>query len=79
MVKDEALENVKGMVPFPCGCGSEAVVYKGATGQISVPCRVCGRFALFDQDRMIAIPAKPLKGASHKFKSGRLSPSRLGP
>ena len=77
---EDDLTSIKGMIPFPCGCrNSEAVVYKGATGKISVRCKTCGRPALFDQDRMTAIVIQPIKGASKKFHTSGISPSRLGP
>lgn len=76
---EDDLNNIKGMIPFPCGCKNEAMVYKGATGKISVRCRVCGKPALIDQDKMVAIPFRPVRGASRKFHSNGTSPSRLGP
>ena len=76
---EDDLSNIKGMISFPCGCKCEAMVYKGATGKISVRCRVCGKPALIDQDRMNAMPFKAVRGAARKFHTSGISPSRLGP
>ena len=59
---------VKGMIEFPCGCGSKDLVYIGATGKASHACPNCKRFAIFDYDSMTAIPSKALKGATQKLR-----------
>ena len=62
-------QQVKGMIPFPC-CPKESVMaYAEAHGRSSNKCPKCGRFAVFDFDRMSAEPGKPCRGASDQYRN----------
>ncbi len=64
-----SLEDIRGIISFPCCPKQTAVVSKDAHGRVSVQCANCGRFLLIDQDRMTATVMKPCKGAKAKFRA----------
>ena len=64
-----SLEDIRGIISFPCCPKQTAVVSKDAHGRVSVQCANCGRFLLIDQDRMTAAVMKPCKGAKAKFRA----------
>jgi hypothetical protein len=59
---------VKGMIKFPCCKKEKIIVYEGAEGRSSNKCPRCGKYALFDFDKMTSEPAEVARGVSHKFK-----------
>ena len=51
MLRD-TLSGVKGYISYPCCKKEKAVVYEGAHGRASYKCPHCGKFAVFDFDKM---------------------------
>lgn len=64
-------EELKGQIPFPCCPKEKAMAYESSHGRVSLKCPRCGRFAIFDFDKMTAHLSGAAKGASHKFKSDK--------
>lgn len=64
-----SLDQIKGIIQFPCCPKQTAVVSWDAHGRVSVQCANCGRFLLLDNDRMTATVTKPCKGAKAFFKT----------
>ena len=64
-----SLDQIKGIIQFPCCPKQTAVVSRDAHGRVSVQCANCGRFLLLDNDRMTATVTKPCKGAKALFKT----------
>ena len=64
-----SLDQIKGIIQFPCCPKQTAVVSRDAHGKVSVQCANCGRFLLLDNDRMTATVTKPCKGAKALFKT----------
>ena len=62
-------EKLKGQIPFPCCPKEKAIAYENSHGRASYKCPRCGKFAIFDFDKMEAYPTRAAKGASHKFRS----------
>lgn len=62
-------EKLKGQIPFPCCPKEKAIAYESSHGRASYKCPRCGKFAIFDFDKMEAYPTRAVKGASHKFRS----------
>ena len=71
--KDEFGE-MKGMIPFPCGCKASVLVFEETKGRISTPCPICGKISLFYTAEMTAEVTGPERGAFRKLNKG-LSPS----
>ena len=63
------VEKLKGQISFPCCSKEKVMAYESSHGRVSLKCPRCGRFAIFDFDKMMAYLSKAAKGASHKFKS----------
>ncbi len=59
----ERLE-VKGYIPFPCHKRHKKIVFNGCHGITSDACPQCGEYALFDLDKMLSVPSKPIRGAT---------------
>ena len=64
-----SLDQIKGIIQFPCCPKQTAVVSQDAHGRISVQCANCGKYLLIDNDRMTATVTKPCKGATARFRS----------
>ena len=64
-----SLEDVRGIISFPCCPKQTAVVSKDAHGRVSVQCANCGKFLLIDNDKMTATVTKPCKGAKARFRN----------
>ena len=64
-----SLDQIKGIIQYPCCPKQTAVVSLNAHGQISVQCANCGKFLLIDNDKMTATVTKPCKGAKTRFRS----------
>jgi len=64
-----SLEEIKGIIQYPCCPRQNAVIALDAHGRVSVQCANCGRFLLIDNDRMTATVMKPCKGATARFRS----------
>ncbi len=64
-----SLDQIKGIIQYPCCPKHTAVVSLNAHGQISVQCANCGKFLLIDNDRMTATVTRPCKGAKARFRS----------
>lgn len=60
-------EKLKGMIPFPCCKTEKVMAFESSSGRTSNKCPRCGKFAVFDFDRMTAYYAPALRGAAHKF------------
>ena len=62
-------EKLKGFIPFPC-CEKEKMMV-GATchGKVSSKCPRCGKFSIFDFDKMESYPGHAAKGIVQKFKN----------
>lgn len=65
----DTAEKLKGLISFPCCPKEKAMAYESSHGRISLKCPKCGRFVIFDLDKMTAYMSRAIKGASHKFKS----------
>ena len=50
------------MIAFPCGCKAKVLIYEGSKGKISMPCPICGKFALFYPEQMTAEVSGPACG-----------------
>jgi hypothetical protein len=59
---------LKGIIPFPCCPKEKIMAYEGSSGKCSIKCPKCGRYAIFDYDKMEAVPGETLRGAAHKLK-----------
>lgn len=59
---------LKGMIQFPCCEKEKIMVYEGSSGKCSIKCPKCGRYAIFDYDKMTAVPGEILRGAAHRLK-----------
>ena len=59
---------IKGMISYPCCEKEKIVAYKGSSGKCSIKCPQCGRYAIFDFDKMSARPGKTLRGITHYLK-----------
>lgn len=62
-------DSFKGMIQYPC-CSHKALVYEGASGKVSIPCTRCGKYILFDYDKMTASIGGAAKGAVHRLQKG---------
>ena len=56
-------EKLKGQIPFPCCPKEKAIAYESSHGRASYKCPRCGKFAVFDFDKMEAYPTRAVKGA----------------
>lgn len=61
-------DRVKGMIPFPCCPRENVIVFMNTHGPASIKCPRCGRFAIFDYDRMTATAMRAFRGASRMYK-----------
>lgn len=59
---------IKGMIAFPCCNKEKIMVYEDSTGHSSNKCPRCGKYALFDFDKMEATEGEALRGAAHRFR-----------
>ncbi len=67
------------MISFPCCKKEKIMVYEGSKGHSSNKCPNCGKYAVFDFDKMTATESEVLRGAVHRFKSKQdISLSRQG-
>jgi len=64
-----SLDQIKGIIQFPCCPKQTVVAAVDAHGRASVQCANCKRFLLIDYDRMTATVTKPCKGATARFRS----------
>ena len=64
-----SLDEIKGIIQYPCCPKQNAVIALDAHGRVSVQCANCGRFLLIDNDRMTASIKKPCKGVAARFKN----------
>lgn len=69
MENDNVAYKLKGMISFPCCPKEKIMVYEGASGKCSIKCPKCGRYAIFDYDRMKSVPGETLRGASHRLRT----------
>ena len=46
-METDIYENLRGYIPFPCGCKAKILVYEGTTGKTSTQCPICGKFSVF--------------------------------
>ncbi len=61
------LEEYAGFIIYPCCPKEKVLVKKGTTGATSQKCPHCGKYVLFDYNRMEAFLMKPLRGAAKRF------------
>lgn len=66
MLKKET-DNYKGFVVYPV-CGAKTFVESSAHGRVSTQCRY-KKYLVFDYDQMVAIPSKPKRGLSMRFRT----------
>lgn len=66
MVRQET-DNYKGVIVCPF-CGAKTFVEFGAHGRASSQCR-CKKYLVIDFDQMVAIPSKPKRGLSMRFRT----------
>ncbi len=71
----ESLEQVKGYITFPCCASEKKMVYASGRGRVSDKCPRCGKFAMFDLDRMRSWPTGALKGIVCKQNNRKYRPS----
>lgn len=64
-----SLDQIKGIIQYPCCPKQTAVVSLDAHGRISVQCANCGKYLLIDNDKMTATVTRPCKGAKARFRS----------
>ena len=64
-----SLDEIKGIIQYPCCPKQNAVIALDAHGRVSVQCANCGRFLLIDNDRMTASITKPCNGVAALFKN----------
>lgn len=56
---------IKGYITYPCCPKEKNLVYEGAHGKNSCRCGRCGKFLLFDYDKMEANIISAVKGATY--------------
>lgn len=77
MENGNTVNSIKGMIAFPCCEKEKIIVYEGSSGKCSIKCPHCGRYAIFDYDKMSAVPSKTLRGVIQKLNNKEYaSPSR---
>lgn len=54
---------LKGMISFLCCKKEKIMAYEGSSGRCSIKCPRCGRYAIFDYDKMEAEQGETLRGA----------------
>lgn len=59
-MNQDKLSGVKGYISYPCCKKEKAVVYAGAHGKASYKCPHCGKFAVFDFDKMSSHPSRAI-------------------
>ena len=57
-------EEEKGIIPFPCCPGEKIIVYECMQGRTSNKCPRCGKYAVFDFEKMISYKGMPLRGVN---------------
>lgn len=62
------IQEIKGMIEFPCHPKEKVAAYTDSHGHASIKCPTCGTYSIFNYDAMTATKAKALRGAVHKFK-----------
>lgn len=67
-VIDSNIKELKGQILYPCCPKEKAMVGKTCHGKASYKCPRCGKFVLFDFDRMKAYPITAMRSASQRFK-----------
>lgn len=67
-MESSCAEALKGMIPFPCCPGEKVMAYQSSRGKSSNKCPRCGKFAIFDFDKMTAYRSSAYQGASHRFR-----------
>ena len=60
---------LKGMISFPCCSKEKIMAYEGVSGKSSIKCPKCGRYAIFDFDKMESVPGETLRGAAHRLRT----------
>lgn len=60
---EASVENIRGMIAYPCRCGRKVLVYENCRGRSSSQCPQCKQFAVFDFDNMTAVPCSAVRGA----------------
>ena len=60
-------KEIKGVIPFPCCKKEKIIVYVGTEGKSSNKCPKCGKYAVFDFDKMVSRPTDAARGVSHQF------------
>ncbi len=66
-MEDNLARKIKGMIPYPCCQNEKVLVYENTTGQSSCKCPRCGKYAVFDYDRMVSKPSVAVRGATRKL------------
>lgn len=59
---------LNGMIEFPCCKKEKVMIYEGTSGRCSVKCPRCGKYVIFDYDKMEAVLGAAIRGASHKLR-----------
>lgn len=60
---------MRGMISFPCCSSEKIVVYEGSTGHSSIKCPHCGKYAIFNFNKMTAETITAIRGASQRWKN----------
>lgn len=68
MEKGNLAYKLKGMISFPCCSKEKIMAYEGSSGKSSIKCPKCGRYAIFDYDKMESVPGETLRGAAHRLR-----------
>lgn len=63
----DKINNVQGVIHFPCHNKEKVLVYEGTSGCCSIKCPSCDKFALFNFNTMQSTQVNAAKGAVHKF------------
>lgn len=68
MENTSSAEKLKGYISYPCCEKEKIMVWESCHGKVSSKCPRCGKFAIFDFDKMVSYPGHAAKGVVHKFK-----------
>lgn len=68
MINGNLAYKIKGTISFPCCSKEKIVVYEGGSGQSSLKCPNCNKYAIFDYDSMESMPSKVLRGVTQKYR-----------
>ena len=66
-MEESSAYKIKGMISYPCCANEKVLVYENTVGYSSCKCPRCGKYAIFDYDRMTSRPSAAIRGATRKL------------